>query len=504
MEASRYFKILLSRKGIILLTTLVAVVAIWFGTSQMKPIYTAVTKLRVIPLGTNLPDYGTYVYFDRLASTYSEIIKSEPVLNEAKKRLGLEKLPDFRIETIPQTELMRLSVDDTNPQLAMDVCNTLATILITQNQSLYKADNGGVQSVLKDRLNQIESEINKSIEERSGLLNAVPRDNDRIAELDRAIEARQQTYSLTLASYNQVLVAQSAMANALNIVEPATLPQDPSGPSINRNVILGGLAGLMGGVALAYLVEGMNPRVYTDKHVEVTAGSSIVGRIPHIKRAFRKDVFKGDPIAAEAFRRLRTNVFSTAKHARLVLITSAVAKDGKSTTAVNLARAIARAGQRCLVVDCDTRKPTLHTLFGVPNQVGLSNVLREQATLEEALCDTSLPQLNVLPAGPLLPNSAETFDTERMTVFISTLMNQYEIVIFDGPPLLAVTDSAVLAQNASGVLLVVDPARSGQRAITAAREQLDRVGANLIGIVLNRAPEASGANQYKQYARQRR
>ncbi|MCC7451118.1 MAG: polysaccharide biosynthesis tyrosine autokinase [Anaerolineae bacterium] len=504
MEASRYFKVLLSRKSIILLTTIIAVAAIWFGTSQMKPVYTAVTKLRVIPLGTNLPDYGTYVYFDRLVSTYSEIIKSEPTLNEARKRLGLAKLPDFRIETIPQTELMRLSVDDNDPQLAMDVCNTLAAILITQNQSLYKADNGGVQSVLKERLNQIEAEINKSIEERSGLLNAVPRDNDRIAELDRAIEARQQTYSLTLASYNQVLVAQSAMANALNIVEPATLPDEPSGPNRNRNVLLGGVAGLMGGIVLAYVMEGVNPRVYTDKQVESTTGSSIIGRIPRIKRAFRKDVFKGDPIAAEAVRRLRTNVFSTAKHARLVLVTSPVAKDGKSTTAVNLARAIARAGQRCLVVDCDTRLPALHTMFGVPNQVGLSNVLREQVSLAEALCETALPELNVLPAGPVLPNSAEVFDSERMTILVGELMNQYEIVILDGPPLLAVTDSAVLAQNASGVLLVVDQARSDQKTIVAAREQLEQVGANLVGVVLNRAPHGSGVNQYKHYARQRR
>jgi capsular exopolysaccharide synthesis family protein len=503
VEFSRYLQVLRKRKWIIALTALITVGVVLLNSLRLPPTYTSVARLRVTPLGINGPDYGTVMYFERLANTYFEIMRSDFVKDEAAKRLGVKKLPDFRIEAVPQTELMRLSVDAESPKLAQDAANTLATILVEQNQALFQGDGSGIQSVLRKRLTDIEAELKDLAAERVQLMAQVPRDDERISAIERTIDAKQQTYNLTLSSYNQALVSQSTMASALTILEAPTLPTGPSGPQRTRDSVLAGIVGLLGGVALAFVFENLNSRMYTYKEVQAVTQAPVLGKIPHISGRNRANVFQSDPMVAEAFRRLRTNLFALGRNApmRVLLITSAVPQDGKSTTAANLALAFAQTQQQVILVDCDMRLPTLHKIFGLPNQAGLSTVLGGHTSLESALGFTKIPQLKVLTAGAPVYNSAELLGSRQMAALVGQLSMVFDVIVLDGPPLLPVIDSAVLAPFVNGVLMVVDQSKSDQEAVTTACEQLETVGANLLGVVVNRVREDSKAYQNAYYAR---
>jgi non-specific protein-tyrosine kinase len=193
--------------------------------------------------------------------------------------------------------------------------------------------------------------------------------------------------------------------------------------------------------------------------------------------------------AAEAYRTLRTNIqFSSLdKPIHTLLVTSTSPDEGKSTTLSNLAVTIAQAEQRVILVDCDLRRPSLHTLFGVPNEQGLTSVILNQGDGELPLHATSVPGLSLLTSGPLPPRPADLLGSRRMEVLIERLRSEADMVLFDTPPVIAVTDAAVLATRLDGVLLVLQAGKTRRDRAREARRQLEKVKANIIGVVLNNA-----------------
>ena len=194
---------------------------------------------------------------------------------------------------------------------------------------------------------------------------------------------------------------------------------------------------------------------------------------------------------AEAYRTLRTNIEFASVDApiRTLLVTSSIPGEGKTTTASNLAVVFAQAGRRVLLVDADLRKPGVHLVFDLPNTHGLTNLLRnEHADLDAVAQATEQDNLRVLTTGPLPPNPAELLGSQRMRSVLEQLEAGFDLVIFDSPPLQAVTDSAILSSFLGGTLLVIDARRSRRRVVHQARESLDRAGARVLGAVLNRIP----------------
>jgi non-specific protein-tyrosine kinase len=193
--------------------------------------------------------------------------------------------------------------------------------------------------------------------------------------------------------------------------------------------------------------------------------------------------------AAEAYRTLRTNIqFSSLdKPIHTLLVTSTSPDEGKSTTLSNLAVTIAQAEQRVILVDCDLRRPSLHTLFGVPNEQGLTSVILNQGDGELPLHATWVPGLSLLTSGPLPPRPADLLGSRRMEVLIERLRSEADMVLFDTPPVIAVTDAAVLATRLDGVLLVLQAGKTRRDRAREARRQLEKVKANIIGVVLNNA-----------------
>ena len=203
---------------------------------------------------------------------------------------------------------------------------------------------------------------------------------------------------------------------------------------------------------------------------------------------------------SEAFRTLRTNIqFSSLERPiRTLLVTSTSAEEGKSTTLANLAVTFAEGGTRVIVVDADLRRPALHTLFGVPNNAGLTSLfIQENQPIP--LVDTAIPNLRLLPSGALPPNPSELLGSPKMDAIVEELKAQAEYVLFDCPPIVAVTDAAVLARKVDGVLLVVSAGRTKRDHAANAKSLLEKVNANILGVVLtNVKVEASLYRYYSQ------
>jgi capsular exopolysaccharide synthesis family protein len=199
-------------------------------------------------------------------------------------------------------------------------------------------------------------------------------------------------------------------------------------------------------------------------------------------------------MAAEAYRTLRTNLqFSSLdKPIHTLLVTSTAPDEGKSTTLANLAVTIAQAEQRVILVDCDLRRPSLHTLFGLPNEQGLTTAILAQGDGSLPLQATSVPGLSVLTSGPLPPRPADLLGSRRMEQLIEQLRNSADMVLFDTPPVVAVTDAAVLATRVDGVLLVLQAGQTRRDRAREARQKLEKVKANIIGVVLNNAKLEAG------------
>lgn len=202
---------------------------------------------------------------------------------------------------------------------------------------------------------------------------------------------------------------------------------------------------------------------------------------------------------AEAYRALRTNLeFSNLdKSLRTVLVTSASAEEGKSTTLANLAVTIAQSGKRVVLVDADLRRPTQHQIFGLKNNAGLTDMVRDDAMMTTPpLQETNVPNLQLLTSGQLPPNPAEVLGSKRMSEVLTALLQNADMVLLDAPPLLAVTDAAVLSSRVDGVLLVVSAGKTKRESARQARSQLEKINARVIGAVLNNVKPDSNTQTY--------
>lgn len=204
---------------------------------------------------------------------------------------------------------------------------------------------------------------------------------------------------------------------------------------------------------------------------------------------------------SEAYRTLRTNIdFSSIdEKVQVILVTSAGPGEGKSTTIGNLAVAYAQTERSVLLIDADMRKPTEHHTFGVSNRIGLSSLLSQRSFLDSAIQETSIPNLSVIASGPIPPNPAEMLASKRMASIIEELRGKYDVILIDSPPLLAVTDAQVLSTKCDGVLFVMHQGRVKRENAKKAISRLEKVGARILGVVLNNVKQKKSEGYYYYY-----
>jgi tyrosine-protein kinase Etk/Wzc len=357
-----------------------------------------------------------------------------------------------------------------------------------------------------------------------GQLALIPSREVEFARLLRQQKLTEEIYSLLQTRLKEVEIQQSVIPGDVRQVDSALVPYRPISPRPFRNLLLGGMVGLVLGAAGAFLRRALDTRVRTREDVETATGHMpILGTIPRIavkgaagvagRRGVVPDTAPTLAVlsephgpAAEAFRALRTSIIFSGMHGgpRSLVVTSAMPGEGKSTSSANLALTLAQQGTTTLLVDADLRRGTVHQLFGIPQQPGLTHVLLGHVELDEAIRTVHLEGgqiLHVLPSGVFPPNPAELLGNERMNRLIADLRDRFGTVIFDAPPLNLVTDAAILATKVESTLLVTRSGVTDKRALNHAAHQLHQVSASVTGVVFNDVDTSSiGYYGYGSYA----
>jgi len=272
----------------------------------------------------------------------------------------------------------------------------------------------------------------------------------------------------------------------VQIVDLAKAARDPVRPNKTLNIILGIVIGLAVGIGLAFFIEYLDTSVKTIDDVERAFQAPVLGVIPQ-NVGYLVDETSGENRHAEAYRVLLTNLLFSRKDDKLntIVVVSAGAGEGKSTTTLNLATVFAQSGKRVLVVDSDLRRPTLHKLLHVNNNLGLTNYLLKQNTIEEIIQTTAVPTLHFMASGKLPSGSMGILGSAQMKEMISEMKKRYDYIFFDSPPILGVSDASILASEVDLVLQVIQYRRYPQPMNLRAKQLIEKVGGNFVGIVLN-------------------
>jgi capsular exopolysaccharide synthesis family protein len=323
----------------------------------------------------------------------------------------------------------------------------------------------------------------------------------------RDVDSNKQIYDSLLQRAKETGVSGELRTSNVRIVDPAETPIDPVSPRRALNILLGLFGGAFLGVGLAFFFEYLDNRVKTPEEIEQELGLPSLGLIPMTAAiAGKANPLISDgapPNFAEAFRALRTNILFSAADGgpKSIVVTSTGPSEGKTMVAGNVAIGLAQTGQRVLLIDADMRRPRAHELFNTPVEPGLSNLLVGASKPSEVVRPSGVENLWIMPAGKMPPNPAELLGSKRFADLTSSLDGHFDCVVIDTPPVLAVTDSAVVAHRASGVLFVIAADTTSRQAAQTALDQLEHAHAKFLGAVLNRVDVERNSYYYSRYYR---
>ncbi len=372
--------------------------------------------------------------------------------------------------------------------------------------ALETAVDATIQSI-QSRLDALAVEIARQGNE----LLAFPGMETRIGQLSLESTILEETRRYLLGQYQQARMQEATISPYVQILDSAS-PAFRIGTSLRQRVILGVLVGLLLGLAGAFFLEYLDQTVKSSADIERVLGVPLLGAIPQEPKLTRGVDGRRGPIVTinqldpdepvvESYRALRTNVtfVGAEKTLQYIAVTSPGPREGKSTTAINLALTLAQSGRRTILVDGDLRRSTIHRAFGLVQEPGLTDVLIGGVSAAEGIRPEVAPSLDVLPSGSTPPNPSELLGSSAMDRLVAELRRDYEYIVVDTPPTLPVTDAAVVATNADATILVVKSGDTEETAAQRAMDQLRRVRARIAGAVLN-AVSAKKDPQYTYYS----
>ena len=444
MELSEYIKVLRKRWKFVAFLTLLAIAGAAVASLLATPQYQARTQLFVSTQregGTSDLLQGSSFTQQRVKS-YAEVVTSPRVLQPVIQELGLDTSPaqlarQVSADAPEQTVLINVTVRADSPSAASEIANAVGASFATV-----------------------------------------------VAELEPGIGGAPSPVSIST-------------------TVPASEPRTPVSPNTRLNLALALLVGLALGVAAAVLREKLDTSVKGEQDVRRVTGASVLGGISFDPdAATRPLIVQADPQGsrAEAFRQLRTNLqfVDVTNHPRSFVVTSSIPGEGKSTTAANLAITMAASGAPVCLIEGDLRRPKIAEYLGLEGSVGLTTVLIGQAELSDVIQPWGKGDLHVLPAGQLPPNPSELLGSAAMEGLLRKLETTYDAVVIDAPPLLPVTDAAVLTKLADGAVVVVGSHKINRDQLTKAFANLEAVDGRVLGVILNFLP-TKGPDAYSYY-----
>lgn len=347
---------------------------------------------------------------------------------------------------------------------------------------------------MRQELLLAERDLRKTIANFDAQLSNIPEAELELAKRTRVNTVNAELYTFLLQKQQEARIAQASTISNVQIVDPAVTPKVPVKPNKKKNLALGFILGLMLGVGLAFLLDYMDQTLKTTEDVKQKLGLNVFGIIPRIpfadedaKMPRKRLVTTLEPKSpvVESFRALRTNLnYLTGKEKhKVIMITSSLPNEGKSTISGNLAVVLSQTGAKVLLIGCDLRRPQLFEMFGQKNEPGLVNLLMNED--QAALRHLTNPHLDFISAGTVPPNPAEILESGRMAKLIEKVRERYDYVVLDAPPVLPVTDAQILAPLADINLVVLEPCRVPEKAALRMVEALHSVNAKIAGVILN-------------------
>jgi capsular exopolysaccharide synthesis family protein len=437
--------------------------------------------------------------------TEAQLVRSTQVAQSARTFMGSsediqELVKHVTVATPENTQILQISFTDSNAQGARRGAQSFARAYLR-----FKADQAletikRLSTPLRDRIAAFDAEIADIEAKFEGLATDSLEYRSLLGQRDDLVTAR-------LNAQSQLADVETLSSDPGQVVQDANRPSSPISPKHQVDLALGILLGLALGIALASVREQLQDRIEDASGLRRALKAPTLGLIPEspmlrgdVPRLVSIDEPRGP--AAEAYRTLRTNLLAACKSAkvRTILVTGARQAEGKTTTAVNLAIALAQVGRSVVLISADLRFPRVHSLLGIGNERGLGQVLLGSLSLNDALVDTPIPNLRALPSGPAsdVDEPAELLQSDRMFEVIRGC-RQADFVIVDGPPVEPVADSLVLADLVDAVLFVADAQEGTRGGVSRARHQLEQVGGTILGGVLNRVHESRTPNTYGAY-----
>lgn len=515
-DLQHYVAVLWRRKLVIIgLTLLVAAAAAAWSLSR-SPVYEATAQVLVVPLSTDTV-IQTYTgeTGDPRRNLENEVsfFRSDRVRDAAVEELG--RPANVRLSTSREADLIEVTGSAGSAKTAALIANTFAQAYVDQRlQSRVEASlqasaivQAQLDAALAERaalvapLDDLDAQIAAAeTEDVAAALAAqkVAVEDELAPDLARA-DASISTLETALDDIS--LSQELAVAGQSIVAREATPPSEPVSPQPVRDIAIGLVTGLVLGIAAAFLIDYLDDSIKDRDDLELAAPElPVLGLIPtldgHRRAATDGLITRIEPTApaSEAYRALRTSVQFAAlnQELRRLLVTSAVAEEGKTTTIANLAVAHAQAGQRVLLVCCDWRRPRLHELFGIDNRRGFTSLLLETGDHRDAIHTVEgLEQLAVIPSGPIPPFPAELLMNPRTSERLDLLSQEADLLLIDAPPVLPVTDAAILSRDVDGVMLVARHGTTRKRQLQRAVEVLRQAETPVLGTVLNAVPRRS-------------
>lgn len=540
MTFEHYWSTLVKQWRLILICFLVVGVGTYIVSRLMTPLYQSVVLIQVaIRSGNNQSDINSLLASDQLVQTEAQLAVSGPVLREVAPHfpgLTVEQLQK-NVSSVPKlnTQLFEITVLDPNPQRAAEIANDIATTLIKQQLQVLQQENAQSQQQIQQDIEQTRQQIDV-LTSKISALQAKGGNQAQIALLQMQLSSLQQHYDQWQTALAQLELTEAQSGSFLRIAQPAQPAIEPVRPNILLNTGAGLVGGLFLGVLLAVLFEQLDTRVRTPEALTQLLDWPVLGTIWRARTRDGEEVVNpsGHNANIESYRILRTNIgFSGVdKPLRFLMVTSALPRDGKSTIAANLAIFLAKAGKNTLLIDADLRRPTVHEKFGLAaDKMGLSNAILACAmppatsssshpqfivprsptrppsassvanvSLEPFMHAVGIPNLRIMPSGPLPPNPSELLDSKAMQRLFTALEHSgAEVVIFDTPPLMGLSDSSILASRTDGTIVVVDIDRTNKGNLKQVKTLLAQANAHVLGCVVNKQHRSRHHTAYSYY-----
>jgi polysaccharide biosynthesis transport protein len=514
INVKEYIAPLLKWWWLVLLTTTIAGVSSYFATRQQEGVYRSNTTLLVgAGYDEANPSNAAISMGATLAKFYADMANRNEVRIATAEALGLTQLPRQIAVRQVNDNFIDITVTDTVPERAQAVANELARQLILRTPAA-EDDGEFVNQLLTEYELQIENTVIQIEQKQMEIGEAVGA--REIAQLQSELSELESTKQSLTSSYSGLLGnSQKGATNTITVIEYAQKSNKPVVASNSVTVVTAAAIGFVLSAVAAFVLEFLDDTVKTqDQLSRLTKWPTLAG-IAEIRSDPTGLITISKPRSptSEAYRVLRTAIqFALAdeKQKRILLVSSAVPEEGKSTTAANLAVVLAQAGNRVLLLDADLRRPSQHKVFGLSNKKGLSNVILQhelnhsEESLRELIDDaaqiTVVEGLHILSCGPIPPNPSELLVSRKMDALLDLAVKDFDFVILDSPPVLAVTDATILSAKADAMLLVVKANKSRKEYVKQVTSRLTEVNANVLGWVLNAlAPKSEGHSAYYYY-----